>query len=79
MNMIVVPNGYKIQEISDKSVKRESCELKYVRDKCERAANANLETLEDVPDQFKTQEMCEKVIDKKNYFFQCITDRSKTK
>ena len=45
----------------------------------ERAGNANLETLENVPDQFKTQEICEKVIDRKMYFFQYVTDRYKTK
>ena len=51
--MIVVPNEYKTQEISDKSVEKTLCELKYVYDKCERGVNANLETLEDVPDQLK--------------------------
>ena len=50
--MIVVSNEDKTQEISDKSAEREQSELKYVRDKCKRAFNVNLETLEDVPDQF---------------------------
>ena len=45
---------------------------------CERAGNVNPETLEDVPDQFKNQEICEKVIDRKMYFFQYVIDRYKT-
>ena len=79
MKIIAFPNEYKNQGISEKSAEGESPELKYVSDKCERAFNANLETLEDVPDRFKSQEICEKVIDKKMYFLQYVTDRCKTK
>ena len=79
MKMIVVPNKYKTQEISDKSFKREFYELKYVYDKCERAVNANLEILEGVAHRFKSKEICEKVIENKLYFFQYVTNRYKTK
>ena len=74
----LVPNENKTREISKKSVERKSCVFSPVvimylisvpKNIYERTVNADPETLENVPDQFRTREMCEKVIDRKMYFF----------